>query len=66
MRNVLALLALFVLLSALPGCLVQDRDHNRQHYATMRRDLRNMHRDIDHFMAWDEPSVLRDREDPAE
>ncbi len=62
MYRLIALAALVAMLGVLPGCLVQDRDHNRQHYATMRQDLHNLHRDIDHFMAWDEPSQLVDKE----
>jgi len=64
MRNLILLVALVAFLGVLPGCLVQDRDHNRQHYKYVRRDLRSMHRDIDHFFLWNESSPLVNREEP--
>lgn len=66
MHRLIALAALVAMLGVLPGCLVQDRDHNRQHYMTMRRDLHNLHRDIDWAFKWNEPSNLYEKETPYE
>lgn len=64
MRKALGICVLLAVLAGLPGCLVRDRDHNRDHFLTIRRDLHSMHRDVDHMMKWHEPSNLVDLEEP--
>ena len=64
MRKTLVLLLLAAMLGMLPGCLTTDRDHNRNHFRVMRRDLHYLHRDIDHAMKWHESSGLINREEP--
>ena len=66
MRKILAFCVLVAMVSATSGCLVQDRDHNRQHYMGMRQDLHMMHRDVDRLFKWDGPSSLVDTELPED
>lgn len=64
MRKALGLCVLLAIMVTTPGCLTRDRDHNREHFLTIRRDLHSLHRDVDHVMKWHEPSNLVDREEP--
>jgi len=64
MRKTLAMVIALGAAGLIPGCFTRDRDHNREHMMTWKRDLHKMHRDIDHSLKWHEPSNLIDREEP--
>jgi len=44
----------------LASCSSTDKYHNKRHMDNVKTDLDSAHRDVDHVLGMDEPSILRE------
>ncbi|KKO20201.1 MAG: hypothetical protein DCC43_05995 [Candidatus Brocadia sp.] len=52
------LMASVSLFGFLASCSSTDKYHNKRHLDTIKKDLDSAHRDTDHILGLDEPSIL--------
>ena len=44
----------------LASCSSTDKYHNKRHMDNVKKDLDSAHRDVDHVLGLDEPSILQE------
>lgn len=60
MRKLIWVLALAVSMATLSGCITFDAQHNRYQWRIIKKDIREIHQDIDFILGLEEESPLVD------
>lgn len=58
-NSIFFLISIFVL-GFLASCSSTDKYHNKRHMDNIKKDLDSAHRDVDHVLGVDEPSILQE------
>ncbi len=50
-----------MIMAFISGCYTVNRSHNTDHNRTLKKDMGELHKDVDSFLGTAEPSQLSDR-----
>lgn len=59
-QNIIFFIISVLVLGSLASCSSTDKFHNKRHIDNVKKDIDSAHRDVDHVLGLDEPSILRE------
>ncbi|TVM04232.1 MAG: hypothetical protein CV087_00915 [Candidatus Brocadia sp. WS118] len=59
-QSIILFMVSISLFGFLASCSSTDKYHNKRHMDNVKTDLDSAHRDVDHVLGMDEPSILRE------
>jgi len=62
MQNIVFFIVSVFVFGFLASCSSTDKYHNKRHVDNIKKDIDTTHRDIDHVLGLDEPSILKEEE----